>query len=356
MRRLFFKKLKNKNEGVALITALLVVSLATIMAVALTSRQYIDIRRTGNMMQSDQAYLDAIASETFVGQLLANLRSSGVSKFDNISDFDTALLGLSSNMSSEERIVTVQAAYPESLFNVNTLVDKNDKPDEDQQEIYRRLLKSVLEDVGGDVGQVDSLISSLIDWIDENEESRIDGAEDSNYEGKDPPYKAANRMLSSISELRLIEGYTDELLDGIPADEENEIEAIPGLLMYVAALPDRDTTLNINFMSRKLIRSLSAYMEESMIDELINGQPYESVGEFEKNPTLDSIKTSDPANWKKLIKEIENADLEMQSSYFVIKSSVTVGKTTVNLNSLIYVNTSGQKLEVVSRAIGTDGI
>lgn len=359
MMRMLHKDMRKKHRGVALITALLVVSLATIMAVALTSRQYIDIRRTGNMMQSDQAYLDAIAAETFVGQLLANFRNKEQSKFDDFALYDLALTQLSTDMSDDNRLVTLQAAYPESRFNVNTLVFANGKVNEKQREVYRRLLRSVIEEVGGDTGQVDSLISSLIDWLDEDEEARIDGAEDSVYEAKDPPYKAANRMLTSISELRLIEGYTEELLDGIPADEEQEIEAIDGLLAYVDALPDRNSTININGVIKpEILQALSTYMEMSMVEELMEAKPFKELSEFTTHKTLDSIKESDKANWKKLKDEIKayQGNLDVQSSYFLIKSGVTVGKTTVGLNSLIYVSTDGTKLEVISRAIGTDGI
>ena len=43
----------NHQSGVALITALLVVSLATILAVSLVSHLYFDIRRTSNILRLD---------------------------------------------------------------------------------------------------------------------------------------------------------------------------------------------------------------------------------------------------------------------------------------------------------------
>jgi len=370
MMRIIHKDLRKKHRGVALITALLVVSLATIMAVALTSRQYIDIRRTGNMMQSDQAYLDAIASETFVGQLLANFRDQQQSKFDDFTLYDLALTQLSTDMSDDNRLVSLQAAYPESRFNVNSLLTEvaaKDSENTPKRTIYRRLLRSVIEDLGGDTGQTDALVSSLMDWLDEDEEARLDGAEDSVYEGKDPPYKAANRMLTSISELRLIEGYTTELLDGIPADEEEEIEAIDGLLAYVDALPDKDTTINVNGVVKpKIFMALSNWIDVEMADALLQRQPYENLNDFKKHEIFDEIEgtksgqngahSGNRQNFE--TKELPKFGplLDIQSSYFLIRSGVTVGKTTVGLNSLIYVSTDGTKLEVISRAIGTDGI
>ncbi len=350
---------QKKNKGVALITALLVVSLATIMAISLMSRQYIDIRRAGNMMQSDQAYLDAIAAETFVGQLLANFRSQGQSQFDDISLFNLALIQLSGDMSNEVRQVSVQAVYPEARFNVNNLIRDDGKVDTKQEGVYRRLLASIVVELGGSTGDVDSLVSSLLDWLDENEEARIDGAEDSIYEGKTPPYKAANRMLTSISELRLIEGYTTELLEGIPADEEQDIEAIEGLLSYVDALPGKKTAININAVSDlKIISAISPNLELSMVEELFDALPYEKVTEFSKHKTLNSIEESDSEKWTELKSDMTSYQnyLTVQSEYFLIKSHVTVGKIRVSLNSLVFINKDGTKFEVISRAIGTDGI
>ncbi|MCF6298983.1 MAG: type II secretion system minor pseudopilin GspK [Thiomicrorhabdus sp.] len=353
------RPLRSTQRGVALITALLVVSLATIMAISLMSRQHIDIRRTGNMMQSDQAYLDAVAAETFVGQLLANVRASGQSDFDDLSLFNLALVQLSGDMSSEIRLVSVQATYPESKFNVNTLITDEGKVNVKQQAVYRRLLSSIVAELGGNTDQVDSLISSLLDWLDQDEEARIDGAEDSVYENKDIPYKAANRMLVSISELRLVEGYSKALLEGVPADEEQETDAIEGILAYVDALPYEYSTINVNAVSKpKIIAALSTYLEPGMVDELLDGKPFESIDQFTKNETFDSIKSGSQETWKKLTDEMRSYqnNLAIQSSYFMVKSNVVIGKTVVNLNSLIYVDKNGTKFEVISRVICTDGI
>jgi len=362
MTESFYTRLRKKQRGVALVTALLIVSLATIMAVELTSRQYMDIRRTGNIMASDQAYLDAIAAETFAGLALANYRDAGQNKYDSQLDFTGALFQLSGFLSGEGRQVAIEPVYPESKFNVNTLVRADGKVNEPQEKIYRRLLNSVVLELGGDAGQVSSLVSSLLDWIDEDEEARIDGAEDSIYESKDRPYKAANRMLASITELRLVEGYTEELLDGIPADEENEIEAINGLLSYLDALPDIESTINVNLVSEpKIFTALATYLDEEMALALIDSQPFENLGEFKGHETFETIKREDVAgggpNYKDLMKTIKGyVGLEVQSSYFLIKTNVAVGKTVISLNSLVYVNTAGTDLEVISRAIGTNGI
>jgi general secretion pathway protein K len=48
-------------------------------------------------------------------------------------------------------------------------------------------------------------------FIDPDDTRRLEGAEDNSYRGGDFPYRAANRPLSSVSELRAVKGMTDPL-------------------------------------------------------------------------------------------------------------------------------------------------
>ncbi|HIP53142.1 MAG TPA: hypothetical protein EYH03_03925, partial [Chromatiales bacterium] len=58
------------EKGVALLTALLIVALATIAAVSFSSRQKLTLRLTSNVLASDQAYMYAIGGEYWArGQL-----------------------------------------------------------------------------------------------------------------------------------------------------------------------------------------------------------------------------------------------------------------------------------------------
>lgn len=358
---------KKQESGVALITALLIVSLATIMAVSLISRQYMDIRRTGNIMSSDKAYLQALTMETSAMHLLRFSRDTLQKKYDDKNDFDQAVLGLNASamkVSEGEASVSLVLGYPEGLFNVNTLIDKDGKVRPKRKQWFGNLVKSVLRDIDEPTSLADELVDSLLDWIDEDQDNRPYGAEDGTYESKTPPYKAANQLLASVSELQLIEGYEQKILYGIPKDQDDEDSvAIPGLLNYVTALPDIDSTININLISApKIIQSLSIYITDTMANDIIASQPFKDIGEFESHIAWDAIKTSDASGGGKNYKDVKDnlklakSMLDVQSSYFVAKSTATLGSSVYKLNSLVYVSTSGGKLSVISRAIGTDGI
>ncbi len=78
------------------------------------------------------------------------------------------------------------------------------------EELLNRLLEEELE---FDFGTARELSSSLLDWIDPDSTRRLNGAESEDYLRRDPPYRAANRPLQSLDELRLVNVWDEEFFD-----------------------------------------------------------------------------------------------------------------------------------------------
>jgi type II secretory pathway component PulK len=81
--------------------------------------------------------------------------------------------------------------------------------------LLNRLLE---EELDFDFSTARELSSTLLDWIDEDERRRLNGAESDDYLSNDPPYRAANRPLQSLEELRLLKVWDKEFFDedGVP--------------------------------------------------------------------------------------------------------------------------------------------
>lgn len=58
------------------------------------------------------------------------------------------------------------------------------------------------------------LSSVLLDWIDPDDNRRLNGAESDDYLRRNPPYRAANRPLQSLGELRLLNVWETIFFDG----------------------------------------------------------------------------------------------------------------------------------------------
>ena len=79
-------------------------------------------------------------------------------------------------------------------------------------------LPILFEEMGIDFSEGARLTDTLLDWMDEDDLARLNGAEIDQYDLYEPPYRAANRKIRSWEELRLIEGFNELFFeeDGSP--------------------------------------------------------------------------------------------------------------------------------------------
>ena len=93
-----------------------------------------------------------------------------------------------------------------------------------------------------------------------------DGAEDETYLLVEPPYRAANRPMFNISELRLVQGFTPEV--------------IAVLEPHVTALPE-ETIININTASAAVLRALHQELDEAAVEQLITDRGEDGYAELD---------------------------------------------------------------------------
>lgn len=206
-----------RQQGVALITALLVTALVVFAASAMVWQQQLDMRRTGNVLIRDQAQVFAQGLENFsLGALNADAASTQVDHWGEawavrdlpIPFHDAVMM---------PRIIDLQ-----SRFNVNNMV-LNGKPHGLDVVRFQYLILEIQRvattppyseqqlELIRDINP-EELANALVDWLDPDGEVRFPGgAEEFDYMGLEKPYRAANRHMADISELQLVKGITPEL-------------------------------------------------------------------------------------------------------------------------------------------------
>ncbi len=304
---------RSAQGGAALITAILITAIATIAAVAMASRQHLDIRRTTNVIESSQAYLFALGAEEWGRQLL--IRDRLENQIDHLEeDWATTLPPIE----VEGGRVAGQIEDLQGRFNLNNLVTGN-QPSQLDLDRFRRLLFLL--------GLDEQLAEAVVDWIDENEDVSIPGgAEDFEYLGRELPYRTPNAKMASVSELLLVKGVDREVYDE--------------LLPYVTVLPEY-TDINVNTASAKLLRTLVAGLTDSEADELIDARSpdgFASVADFVGHAAIAGRIT-------------DNSGLSVQTKYFIINAASEFGRGRTNLYSLM-VRDDNAKVEVAMRAQG----
>lgn len=286
-----------RQGGVALITALLVVSLATVIAVAMATRQHIDVRLTGNLIHGEQAYAYALGAEAWAQVILR--RDSTQSDHDSLDeDWATALPPLP----VEGGQVSGRIEDLQGRFNLNNLALKDDKNGNADVEYFRRLLEILKLDP--------ALTDALLDWMDADINVRFpNGAEDENYLLGAIPYRAANRMLVDPSELRLVKGF--------------DADAVRLLEPYVTALPQR-TRINVNTAPPVVLLALNKEFTQSDVDAMITGRGengYATVQDFMGQDALAGRELGEP--------------IDVKSNFFLVHTDVIIGQAQAHLQSLL---------------------
>ncbi|MCO8121978.1 general secretion pathway protein GspK [Stieleria sp. TO1_6] len=74
-------------------------------------------------------------------------------------------------------------------------------------------------------GMTEDVADAILDWLDEDDEPRLYGAELEYYSTLPTPYEPANKQLSSVEELLLVRGVTPTLLFGADSNRNGMLDA-----------------------------------------------------------------------------------------------------------------------------------
>jgi general secretion pathway protein K len=77
-----------------------------------------------------------------------------------------------------------------------------------------RLLQQALVMAGVDAGELPGLSGAIMDWMDTDDNTHLDGAENDYYHGLNPPFEAKNGPIDDLSELLLVKNVTPEIYWG----------------------------------------------------------------------------------------------------------------------------------------------
>jgi general secretion pathway protein K len=136
----------------------------------------------------------------------------------------------------------------QARFNLNNLV-KGGNGSAPDIAYFQKLLRLL------DVNPV--LAEAVVDWIDADSVTRAGGAEDVEYLSSERPYRAANQPMVSVEELRLIKGFTPEIVEK--------------LRPYIVVLPE-GTGINANTAPQIVLAALFPDMSLSQAEVLIKAR------------------------------------------------------------------------------------
>jgi general secretion pathway protein K len=317
-----FHRQTQSQQGVALITALLIVALATIAAVAVVSRQQFDIRRSANLINRDQAYQYALGVESWAIQLLARDRTR--SQIDDLTEDWAKQLP---PLSVEGGQVAGHIEDLQGRFNLNNLVNSAGIMETNEVARFQRLLQLF--------SIPPELAFAVVDWLDVDINPNINGgAEDDVYTRLQPAYRTANTFMNSPSELRFVAGFKPEYYTKLEP--------------FICTLP-RGTQLNVNTAPAEVLTVLDSALSLSAAQSLVAAR---TARPFADATTFGNALTAIGGLTQGQVTNITNqGGWTVSSNYFLVTADALFGKGQVHLYSELKRDANGQT-SVIYRAQG----
>ncbi|HEY0341699.1 MAG TPA: type II secretion system minor pseudopilin GspK, partial [Steroidobacteraceae bacterium] len=327
-----------RQRGIALLVAILLVALGTMIAAAIAYENAMTARRGAATLALDESVLIGEAAETLAAYGLREVWKS---------DKQNTYIGQGWDKPVGPVEVVPDVMLTASLedlsgrFNLNSLVNSADgSVNQTAFAAFQQLLASL---------QIEPKWAGyIVDWIDHDiVPQNPDGAEDSVYMGQAPPYRTPNMYITSASELLALPGFGHE--------------RYAKLAPYVVALPI-DAKLNICTAPGVVLDAFTPNRQEYGVDAAGLQKNRESAGAC--FPTLQqfqqAIAISAPAKPQAPTTSPKTGGTSVgpngsggsggsggevqfatNSSYFRLTSFVTIGTTEFNLYSLMYQDATG---------------
>ncbi len=354
------------QRGAALVVALLVFALAAALMVGLQRDFTLQLQRTSNVLWGEQMWAYLRGAESLAIQAL---RYDQQLDAQSESPRDTLLelwAGPPTPYALDEGSMQGALTDLQGRFNVNALVKQErlapQEPDEPadaipadaadgieqsagtsaalgspaytiEQKVFIRLLQS-LEGVVISTQQAKEITEAVSDFLDPDGDRRPLGAEDEAYRSAAMPYRAADRPIASVSELRAISGMTSEIYRA--------------LAPHISVWPvDGSWSLNILTAPPPLLRTLVA-------DDSLEPLPLDSVV-----PLLERRESGDIDSLQALVEDPVIVDTEMpqllqildeRSAWFLMEAVVNIADRQRTLYSVLH--REGQQITPVFRTEG----
>lgn len=309
------------QEGMALLTVLLLVAVMASLAVAMLDDIHFGLRRGQNAQAMARAQWLAISTETLARAQIRRLLQR-----------DPARTTLEGGWNGRPFVFPVDGGSIRAVlrdggncFNLNSVV-------EGASEQWRRRAIGVgqyialLDALGIRGAAAQGLADSLVDWIDSDDARSPYGAEDDAYARRRPAYRSSGTLLAEASELRAIAGY----------DEGTYRRLRP----HVCALPDNVLSpLNLNTLGEDdapLLQMLTASaLDAASARRVIAARPapgWRQAAAFWAQPALLAL----PLPGEVL------GQVGVRTRYFHLQSQVTFGEAQLEMTELFDADGAGR--------------
>lgn len=289
---------RHKQRGVALLIALIILTLGASISSAMVWKRSLATHRSALLLAQSQAWQYNRGAEAWARQILRR----------SADEHDS----LNSTWAQELPPLPVQGGAInggiqdlEARLNLNNLIGADGKLDKLAFQSLQRLLVALQ--------LPPDMANAIADWQDPDDKIRSPGgAESGFYASLNPLYAPANRPFKSVTSLRLVRGITPEIY--------------ARLAPYVTALPVA-TPININTAPAPVIAAIVPGISLERAREIVTKRSQDGYASVEA--------------FKSTLQRKVEFPLTLDSSFFLLSVTTSIGNTRLSLYSVIYRNQSG---------------
>ena len=320
---------RRSQGGAALVIALLIFALCTALIVAMKSEFDLYYQRGSNVFMSEQVYAYLRGAEELAFLAL-------IQDYDSDQELDQPRDELTEPWAQDPDTVVPYdldeggwlrggLSDLQGRFNINALVEKTASGEGGSNTprytaAQQQFIRLLLAQESLQLGEQDAILitESIGDWLDEDSQPRLNGAEDDYYVGQAPAYRAGNALMVSVSELRAVAYVTPQIYDA--------------LRPFIAVLPDPAALLNILTATPMVLRTINAdnilaplsEADGLALEEARRNEGFGDVEDFLKHPVLEG----------KALLAIKPR-LGLSTSYFLLSAEAKVADRKLRLYSVL---------------------
>ncbi len=274
--------------------ALLVVALLMTMVLEFDRSVRLEHRAAGNYRDETAAFYLAQAGLAMGQALLQDDAVTDAATPSPVDSLDEPWALQGAEVPIGRGTVTVSIVDEERKFPINSLVSGT-KVEPTRAAQFNRLLRAL---------QIDErLTDAIVDWIDEDDNANVAGAENSYYESLPTPYRAHSLPIDSLDELRLVKGMTEEIYQRLA----------PHLTTVLTS------SINLNTADPLVLGALSDGMTPDLIERLVAERPIDGT---EITPVLGGALTGPERTGVGVISQFFT--IEAEGAVNGIRSTVTI--------------------------------
>jgi general secretion pathway protein K len=305
-------KTHKRSEGIALVIVMISVAVLAILAGGFAFSMKVETRLARNANNESELEWLGRSGVEYARWILSEQLRIGSEPYDalnqvwaggpgGIGTTNSALLDVQREVKLGNGSFTWKIVDLERKANINTANEG--------------VLQQALMLMGVGPGESAPAVASILDWIDPDDSTHIQGAEKDFYQGFRPPYNAKNGPIDDLSELLLIKGITPDLYWGLSstnhppaAFQTRQGRLSPMALMaqsqaptFTSGLVDLFTPIsggriNINTASADVLQLIPG-IDRTMAEAIVGGRqgdddgsglvgPYRNVQEVRRIPEV----------------------------------------------------------------------